>query len=55
MNLTKEQKEILIELIEDRIFMNDEVRKHGVDVEYYKNANEELTNLIKHLQSEYDA
>ena len=49
-NLTKDQKEVLIELIEDKIYMNEDMLNHGIDVDYYKNINEDLNKLIKLLQ-----
>jgi hypothetical protein len=51
--LTKEQKEYLIELLEDKIFMDKDIaynENHPTDVEYYEVHINKMNELIKILQ-----
>jgi hypothetical protein len=51
--LTKEQKEYLIELIEDKIFMDEDVSVNSysqVDKDYYSDHISKMKSIIKVLQ-----
>ncbi len=51
-NLTKVRKQILIDLIEDKIYMEEDINKvENLEEDYYL---PELRSMLNELQDEYD-
>jgi hypothetical protein len=54
MKLTKEQTEYIVELLEDKIFMDEDVstnENNPVDIEYYSNHIDKMKTILQILKN----